>query len=296
VNQHEGQNMSDNPTMADVAAGSATGGDSGSAVTEDWRAAISEPGLRRVAEKFTSPAEVVKSYAALQSRLGRSVVKPGPDACPEELAAYRRQLGVPEGPEGYEVSLPETMPEQLRSDPAAETLQQDFLKAMHEAGASNAVVQKALDWYYGTVTQGLAQQERSAAERRAEAEADLRREWGGDHQRNLTFAQRAVQTFGDDAFAAFLESQVVDGVRLGDHPAFVRAFAAVGRSMGEDVPLVGEGEAGGSSLQARIDSLHALQDSDPQKYASRAVQSELQSLYGRLYGGQPVVGSEGRRL
>jgi hypothetical protein len=31
-------------------------------------------------------------------------------------------------------------------------------------------------------------------------------------------------------------------------------------------------------------------------YASRAVQSELQSLYGRLYGGQPVVGSEGRRL
>jgi hypothetical protein len=26
------------------------------------------------------------------------------------------------------------------------------------------------------------------------------------------------------------------------------------------------------------------------------VQSELQSLYGRLYGGQPVVGSEGRRL
>ncbi|MEQ9248773.1 MAG: hypothetical protein RLO21_22565 [Nitratireductor sp.] len=58
----------------------------------------------------------------------------------------------------------------------------------------------------------------------------------------------------------------------------------------------GSGESGGSSLQARIDALHALQDSDPQKYASRAVQSELQSLYGRLYGGQPVVGSEGRRL
>jgi hypothetical protein len=66
--------------------------------------------------------------------------------------------------------------------------------------------------------------------------------------------------------------------------------------MGEDQPLTGEGERGGGSLQARIDSLHALQDSDPRRYASRAVQSELQSLYGRLYGGQPVVGSEGRRL
>ena len=52
----------------------------------------------------------------------------------------------------------------------------------------------------------------------------------------------------------------------------------------------------GGGLQARIDALHDLQDSAPQKYASRGVQSELQALYAKLYGGQPVVGSEGRRL
>jgi hypothetical protein len=285
--------MSDNPATTGEANAPTSGNDHSAA---DWRAAIAEPGLRRVAEKFTSPAEVVKSYAQLQSRLGRSVVKPGPDAGAEELASYRRQLGVPERAEDYEVRLPENLPAQLQSDPAGEALQQDFLKAMHEAGASNAVVQKALEWYYGTASQGLEQQEKTAAERRAEAEASLHREWGADHTRNLTFAQRAVRTFGDDAFVGFLESQEVGGVKLGDHPAFVRAFAAVGRSMGEDLPLSGGGEAGGGSLQARIDSLHALQDSDPQKYASRAVQGELQSLYGRLYGGQPVVGAEGRRL
>ena len=289
--------MSDNPATADDTAVSTSGNDT-TAATEasSWRASITEPGLRRVAEKFTSPAEVVKSYAALQSRLGRSVVKPGPDAGPEELASYRRQLGVPESAEGYDLQRPENLPEQLRSDPAGEVMQQDFLKAMHDAGASNAVVQKALDWYYGNVTQGLEQQTQAAAERRSEAEASLRQEWGGDHDRNLTFAQRAVTTFGDDGFVDFLEGQEVEGVKLGDHPAFVRAFAAIGRSMGEDVPLSGEGESGGNGLHARIDALHALQDSDPQKYATRAVQSELQSLYGRLYGGQPVVGSEGRRL
>lgn len=262
----------------------------------DWRGAIKEPGLRRVAEKFTSPAEVVKSYAALQSRLGRSVIKPGSDADPEELAAYRRQLGVPENAEGYEVKLPEGVPEQLQADPAGEALQQDFLQAMHAAGASNDVVQKALDWYYGSVTQSLAQQEAAAAERRAAAEASLRQEWGGDHDRNLAFARRAVQSFGDDGFAAFLESHEVEGVKLGDHPTFVRAFAAIGRGMGEDLPLSGESAGAGVGLQARIDALHALQDSDPRKYASRSVQAELQSLYARLYGGQPVVGSEGRRL
>jgi len=278
---------------SDSAAEVGVGGDG---TASDWRSAIAEPGLRRVAEKFTSPAEVVKSYAALQSRLGRSVVKPGPDAGPEELAAYRRQLGVPESAEGYDVQLPEDLPPALHGDEAGEALQRDFLKAMHEAGASNEVVQKALDWYYGNVTQNLAQQQKSAAERRAESEASLRLEWGGDHERNLTFARRAVQSFGDAAFADFLDSQEAEGVKLGDHPAFVRAFAAIGRAMGEDLPLSGAGESGGGSLQARIDALHALQDRDPQRYASRAVQSELQSLYGRLYGGQPVVGSEGRRL
>ena len=291
--------MSDNPAAMEHGSTAEHDGGSGGAALEqagDWRSAIAEPGLRRVAEKFTSPAEVVKSYAALQSRLGRSVVKPGPDAGPEEMATYRRQLGVPESADAYDVTLPESLPAPLRDDPNGQAMQQDFLKAMHEAGASNAVVQKALDWYYGTVSQGLAQQEKTATERRAEAEASLRQEWGGDHERNLTFARRAVQSFGDAAFTDFLESQEVEGVKLGDHPAFVRAFAAIGRSMGEDVPLTGEGESGGSGLQARIDGLHALQDSDPQKYASRAVQSELQSLYARLYGGQPVVGSEGRRL
>lgn len=288
--------MSDNPVTAGEPETPTSGGEPGTPGGGDWRGAIAEPSLRRVAEKFTSPAEVVKSYAALQSRLGRSVVKPGPDAGPEELASYRRQLGVPESAEGYQVSLPEDLPDQLRADPAGEALQRNFLQAMHEAGASNEVVQKALDWYYGNVTQSLNQQAQSAAERRAEAEASLRHEWGGDHERNLTFAQRAVQSFGDDSFVDFLESHEVEGVMLGDHPAFVRAFAAIGRSMGEDLPLSGAGESGGSSLQARIDALHALQDSDPQKYATRAVQGELQSLYGRLYGGQPVVGSEGRRL
>src|SRR3546814_8129603 len=69
--------MSDETATAGEATTATSAGDQNTVVA-DWRTEISEPGLRRVAEKFTSPAEVVKSYAALQSRLGRSVVKPGP--------------------------------------------------------------------------------------------------------------------------------------------------------------------------------------------------------------------------
>ncbi len=262
----------------------------------DWRDAIAEPELRQVAEKFISPRDVVKSYAALQSRLGRSIVKPGAEASAEELAAYHRQLGVPDSPAGYDLSLPESLPEQLRPDAAGEALQHDFVAAMHEAGASNEVVQKALDWYYGTLDQSVAQKEQANADQRAETEASLRRDWGADHERNLNFAQRAVRDFGDEDFVSLLETREIDGVKLGDHPSFVRAFATIGRRMGEDLPLSGEPERGQAGLQTRIDSLHALQDSDPRRYASDAVQRELQDLYGRLYGNEPIVGDEGRRL
>src|SRR3546814_17122436 len=104
------------------------------------------------------------------------------------------------------------------------------------------------DWRSDVCSSDL--QEKAAAERRAEAETSLRREWGGDHERNLTFAQRAVRSFGDDTFVDFLESQEVEGVKLGDHPAFVRAFAAIGRAMGEDQPTTGAGERGGGRLKA----------------------------------------------
>lgn len=289
--------MMDNPTTPDA---SATADHphttSAESAREDWRNAITEPELRRVAAKFTSPRDVVKSYASLQSRLGRSVVKPGPDASAEEVACYRRQLGVPENADGYDLRLPEGLPESLRPDTAGEALQQDFAAAMHEAGASNEVVQKALDWYYGSLGQSLEQQQKMGAERRAEAEAELRQDWGGDHQRNLAFAQRAVQEFGGEELMSLLESQEADGMKLGDHPAVVRTFASIGRRVGEDTPLSGEPLTGENSLQARIDNLHALQDSDPRRYATPGVQDELRQLYGKLYGGQPIVGSEGRRL
>src|SRR3546814_17071205 len=93
---------------------------------------------------------------------------------------------------GYEVRLPEDLPAPLRDDAAGAALQQDFLKAMHEAGAGNAVVQKALDWYYGTVTESLAQQEKADAEHRAVAARSRGREWGGGTQRHLTHTHTEV--------------------------------------------------------------------------------------------------------
>ncbi|NIA72278.1 hypothetical protein HBA54_27165 [Pelagibius litoralis] len=289
---------------ADTAAGgdggdkTALGGGGDAAKKEaaaDWRAGLGDD-LKPVAEKFTSPADVVKSYSELQKRLGNSVLLPGKDAKPEEIAAFHKKLGVPESPEGYKVELPKELPEELKPNEAAQESTKDFLKAMHGAGATPGVVQTALSWYYGSLQAGSEQKAANEKKATEEANAALEQEWGEDAKANDAFGVRAVKEFGGDDFAEFLETKEIDGIKVGDHPAFRRAFANIGRKMGEGRPLVeGDSEAAGT-VQERIDELHALQDKDPKKYASQAVQNELRDLYGKLYGSQPIVGQEGRTL
>lgn len=71
------------------------------------RAAVEIP------EKFRDPATgalrveaLVKSYLELERALSRRVAAPGPDAPAEERMRWRRMIGVPETPEGYEIKPP----------------------------------------------------------------------------------------------------------------------------------------------------------------------------------------------
>src|SRR5690606_9236482 len=108
-----------------------------------------------------------------------------------------------------------------------------FLKSLHAAGAPPAVVNAAMGWYF-EATQKMAE-ERAAATKRAteKADEDLRKEWGEDYKPNLAIAARAAKEFGGEDFARFLNTAEVDGVKLGDHPAFAKAFASIGRAMSE---------------------------------------------------------------
>lgn len=59
-------------------------------------------------------------------------------------------------------------------------------------------------------------------------------EWPGDEfNRNASVAQRAVRRFGGPELC-----EVLDRTGLGDHPALVKTFLAVGRAMSEsDFPM-----------------------------------------------------------
>lgn len=245
-----------------------------------WRDAIADQKLRAKAEKFTSPAELVKSYAELEGRLGRSVIMPGPEADSAETDAFWQRLGRPDSPAGYEFPLPEGVES---ASPADLAFQQAMAGVFHQAGLSAAQA-KALNAGWNEYVAGLAPEAEKAALRSREAGvAQLKKEWGGDYDANLGYALRAAESFGDAAFREWCDESGV-----GNDPRFIRVFAAIGRRMGEESLPAGAAPTGQQGGEARLKELYGLMYTDRQKYLSDAVQGEIRKINSRLHGDGPV--------
>ncbi len=265
-----------------------------SGAEDRWTGAIEDGRVRRFAERFESPAELARSAFELRQKLSNAVVLPGPNADAADRRQFQRKLGVPARPEGYDLKLPAEMTQVCEADPAAAARLADFKRAMHAAGATPAAAQAGVDWYAQAVAVAQAEQDRAQADAREEAEATLRRDWGAEYDGNLRLAQRAAATFGDEAFTELLETATAGKTRLGNHPAFLRIFAAIGRRMAEDGDHSAAGDAARNTVQSRIDELTDLMHSDPDRYKTRAVQEELTGLYARLHGTGAISDPEGR--
>lgn len=275
--------------------GAAQDGRSGAALAEDWRASIENRDHRTFAERFPSVGDAVAFAYDQRQKLSTAIRPPGKDAGPEELAAFHRKLGVPETAAGYDIALPAEAAALAENEAVRGRLDR-FRAAMHAAGAPPATVQQAVSWFFEeTAAEQVAIEKAQVAATEAQRDV-LRQEWPGDEfARNAEFAQRAARAFDPDGrFAEFLENRKLDGVALGDHPAFLRVFAAIGRGMTEDRPRLGSGEHGVAQNEARIATLtreaHDALDRGDKETAERLF-AERDALDKKLHGSGAIVGS-----
>ena len=72
---------------------------------------------------------------------------------------------------------------------------------------------------------------------------------------NLGVAKRAIETFGDDDLAQIMaapSAENPDGLGLGNHPAMIRLFYRVGKSIGESSLVTGDSKVEGPSALERM--------------------------------------------
>lgn len=180
-----------------------------------------------------------ESKSAAMQRLDGMVKVPGEGATEEDIAAFRKGLGVPESPDGYEIKI-DGLPEGIELD---EGLASEFKKLAHENNLTPAQVNRLAAFQVQTEARMREAQQAEQEAYLSEQRKTLESEWGNDFQKNMSLAQRTAATFG-------LEQ---------DHPVFnhadmVQALAKIGNAISEDRLVSGE------SMSNKLNPEHQAED------------------------------------
>ncbi len=260
----------------------------------NWRDNIQDEKLRGHAERFTTPEDLVKSHLDLRTKLSSAIFIPGKDADEKDIQAFRKAIGVPEKPEGYEFKMPEGK-EAGENDKA---FQEAARQAFHKLGIPAPAAAGLNAWWNEMTSAMQAAQVEADKQYAAQTEAALKKEWGDDYDRNHALANKALESFFEkEGKEAFQTLELKDGRLLGDHPEVVKAFAKIGREMvnfGPD-PALATNEQ--TTIQEKFNDLQKrkmdARNAGKTDEAER-LDAEQAKLYERLHGTAPIIGTEGR--
>lgn len=127
---------------------------------------------------------LAKSYKELESIKGdptKYTKLPGENSTPEEMDGFWKQLGKPEKADDYAVNVPEGL-----------FVPDDMLKSFKEACLNNnipkAQAEKLAEWYMGSQVEAINQWNESINA----TEAELKKSWGADYQKNIDGAYNTL--------------------------------------------------------------------------------------------------------
>ena len=204
-------------------------------VAKSWKEAIPED-LRNDPNisKFTELEALAKSYVNATRMIGQDkVAVPNNNSTEDQWNEVYDKLGRPESPDKYKL--------EVKSDvvPLDESAIKSFAENAHQLGLNNKQAQGILEFYKNSM-EGSAQQNQIDMETaQANAEQELRKEWGGNYEANIKKAGAVAKANMD---ANILDMQLKDGTRLGDHPAIIKGFANIANLMSEDKLVSTESE------------------------------------------------------
>lgn len=243
---------------------------------EDWRQkwAGEDKAKLKTLDRFKTPADVYTAYEALRQRVDSGELKlnkPFPDkGTPEEQAAWRKEAGVPDKPEAYEINLPDGVVLGEEDKPIIESV-----KAFaHGKNVPPSVLNDFVGWYYAEQDKQLAARAEADQQARQANDDALRAEWGNDYRANLN-AIGALFSSTPELKDRFLSARFADGTLVGDDPDTLKWLAGLGR---EAFPASTLLPNGGANVTSRLAEIRELAKTNPDSYWSPAIQEEERKL------------------
>lgn len=125
---------------------------------------------------------------------------------------------VPETPEGYDF-VDKDIP-----------IAKEYQEISHKVRLTPEQSKTLYEWYNSKVKELETNESKLLDE--------LKKEWRGEtFEKNQLIAQNAFKRVADEEAISFLEHTTVNGVKLGNHPSFLKMFKRIGDLISEDTAL-----------------------------------------------------------
>lgn len=187
--------------------------------------------------KYKSVPDMAKALANANQLIGKKLGVPNEKSSPEEVAAFRKAMGVPESLDEYKFA-PDALPEGMTwSDDMAKP----YAEIAHKHGIPPSAMKELVNQHAKSEAFKLEAMQAHMEKIRQESVQTLQKEWGNEFDKNIGLAKQAAKLAGVNANSqGFADPEVVRGfVRM----AQMMSEDKVGRSMGGTEFMTGEARA-----------------------------------------------------
>lgn len=187
---------------------------------------------------------LAKAYVETKSLVGKRLEAPGEGATPEQVAAWRKTVGAPDTPEGYLGEAKSLKPDDLPAEAWDAEGEKEFLSLAHKHHLTPAAVKDILGLHSGSIMKAVQQSKADEGASVAAEIATLKKDWGGDFERNISQASQVAKMAGLDPATnpIFTSAEVV------------KAFSRMASLLSED-KLVSGGSSVAATTQSRISDI-----------------------------------------
>lgn len=245
---------------------------------DDWQKRLAgddEKELKHVS-KYASPEAVWKKARVLEARFSSGELRTAlpKDAKPEEVAAWRKDNGIPEAPDKYDLAGVEL-------DDTAKARAAEFLKAAHDANMTPEQAKAAIKWQQADAAARTTAQTARDEEQRVAALDALNQEWGTGFRGNINAINGFIELFPESVRDQLKGGRLADGTGIFNNPDILRGFVALALQVNPAATLTpsGGGDPGKTLDEAIAGEEKFMREHRAEYNKDDARQAKLRDLY-----------------
>ena len=215
------------------------------------------PDVLAALNRYATPKAAIDGLRAAQQRIRTGeLAKPLPDGANEqEIAAYRKDRGIPEKPDGYLENLPNGLVLGEDDKPVFGS----FAEVMHKMNADPKLVHASIEWYNKFAEEQEAKVAEGDLTAKQQVEDALRTKWGPDYRANVNAMQGYLDTLPAGVADMLRSARLDDGAALFNSPEFVEFFVGLAREFNPVLAVMGgDGRPLGKGIEDEIASIEKL--------------------------------------